>query len=123
MTRVTRAPQTGIDERDPGSRKGNQKDEEQAGNHCCFRESWNRRGHYLLSSRRIKWERMTNVSPKASTATPARTNTAREGADSRSTIAARTSSQPASNNKKPTNFILNAPGRGLRVFPGVRNAS
>src|SRR6266850_512451 len=118
VTRAARAPQTGIDERDSGGRKRDEKNEEQTGNHCCFRESWNRRGHYLLSSRR-----MTIVSPKASTATPARTNTPREGADARSTIAARTSSQPASNNKKPTNFILNAPGRGLRVFPGVRIAS
>jgi len=56
---------------------------------------------------------MTNVSPKPSTATPARTNTAREGGEASSTIAASTSNHPVTNNKKPTNFMPNAPGPEL----------
>src|ERR1700737_2137106 len=74
-------------------------------------------GHYLLSSRGIKWERMTNVNPKASTPAPASTNVTREGGDARSTIAAKISSQPVSNSKNPTNFIPDASGRNRRVCP------
>ncbi len=54
VTSVARTSQPCVNEGNSGGRKRHEKNEEQAGNHRCVRESGNRHGHYLLSSRRIK---------------------------------------------------------------------
>src|SRR5207244_9729530 len=62
--------------------------------------------------RRTTWERQTRMSPSAPATTPASTKPIRGSAEERSATAASTIPHPASSNRKPASFIVQASSYG-----------
>src|SRR5579862_3217474 len=102
------SPESRIDQGQPCPCQRNQKDAEETGNHCYFRQS--RCGHedYPFSPRGIAWDRKRKTSPRISTPKPAKTKVAREGGEASSTTEDNTRNHPASRSKKLKIFIPGA---------------
>ena len=107
MSRVSKTSESGVDERQAGSRAGNQEDEKQTERRRRVRQRWSAYRRHRRSLLGARWARKTNPNPSASTPSATSTKLTCDAPDGSSAMAARTMIHPPASNKKPVTFMKN----------------